>query len=273
MRYLHGPLLCCEVAMILAIDMGNSNIKIGCVGNGVCFEERLLTDINKTSMEYAILIMDLLVIKQVRPEEIEGAILSSVVPPLTAVLMSAVRKVTGRTPLLVSSKMDMGIGIRMDHPESVGADILVGHVAAVNQVGTPVIVVNMGTATTITVTDRDGIYQGGAILPGVKISLDTLSSRTAQLPAISLESPKSSIGKNTIDSMRAGILYGNAGAVDGIVSRIEAELGYSCHVVGTGGMARFVLPLCRHENQIIPDLLMDGLYLLYQKNKDTYMGV
>lgn len=252
--------------MILAIDMGNSNIKIGCVGESVCFEERLLTDINKTSMEYAILIMDLLLIKKVQVEEIEGAIMSSVVPPLTAIVMSAVKKIIGKTPILVNSDMDMGIGINMDNAKSVGSDILVGHVAAVEKVGAPVIVVNMGTATTITLTDEWRVYQGGVILPGVKISLDTLSSRTAQLPAISLEHPKSSIGKNTIDSMRAGILYGNAGAVDGIVSRMEEELGYSCNVVGTGGMARFVLPLCRHKNKIYPDLLMDGLYLLYKRN-------
>lgn len=252
--------------MILAIDMGNSNIKIGCVDENICFEERLLTDVNKTSMEYAILIMDLLLIKKVRVQDIEGAILSSVVPPLTAVLMSAVKKIIGKTPMLVNSEMDMGIGINMDNAKNVGADILVGHVAAVERFGAPVIVVNMGTATTITYTDENRIYQGGVILPGVRISLETLSSRTAQLPAIGLERPESVIGKNTVDSMRAGILYGNAGAVDGIVSRIEAEIGRSCKVVGTGGMARFVLPLCSHENTLCPDLLMDGLYLLYRRN-------
>lgn len=254
--------------MILAIDMGNSNIKVGCVSADSCFEERLQTDLNKTSMEYAILIMNLLQLKGVEPTALEGAIISSVVPPLTAVLRSAVKKVTGKMALLVNHSMEMGLEIGTEQPSHVGSDILVGHVAAVAKYGAPVIVVNMGTATTITLTNQERIYQGGVILPGVKLSLDSLSSRTAQLPAISLEAPGTVIGKNTVESMRAGILYGNAGAVDGVLDRMEEELGCRCHIFGTGGMARFVLPLCRHEIALYPDLLMEGLYLLYQRNKD-----
>ncbi|MCF0237701.1 MAG: type III pantothenate kinase, partial [Sphaerochaetaceae bacterium] len=209
-----------------------------------------------------------LALKKIDPSKIEGAIISSVVPPLTAVLKTAVRKALGLHALVVKVGMNIGdIKINREMPERLGTDILISHIAAVNRVGSPVIVVGMGTATTITVTDKNLVYQGGLILPGVKLSMDTLSLKAAKLPAVGFDKPKRYIAKNTEESMMAGVLFGNAGAVDSIVEGIEKELGYSCNVIAYGGMAKFVMPLTKHQYSLQPDLLMEGLYRLYLMNK------
>ncbi len=253
--------------MILAIDMGNTNIVIGCIDSErTWFVERLTTSHDKTGTEYAINIKNILEIHQIKPAQIEGAILSSVVPPLNAAISSAVKKILGYHPMLVSSGIKTGMNILMDNPKTVGSDMIVDAVAAIREYPAPIIIIDMGTATTMSVVDRAGNYIGGVILPGLYVSLDSLSSKTAQLPSISLDIPKKVIGKNTVDCMRSGAMYGNAGMIDGIIERMEDELGETATVIATGGLSRFVVPLCRHKITYDETLLLKGLLILYEKN-------
>ena len=244
--------------MILAIDMGNSNIVVGGIDDKrTYFEERITTDDRKTSLEYAIMLKNILEIHRVKRGEIEGSIMSSVVPPLNAPLSSAVKKITGRRPLLVGSGMKTGLNIKMDNPKAVGGDRIVAAVAAIARYEGP---------TTMHVVDRAGNYIGGVILPGVKVALNSLVSNTAQLPRINLDVPRRVIGKNTVECMRNGIMLGNAAMLDGLIDRMEAELGETATLVSTGGMARFITPLCRHSITYDPDLLLRGLLILYRQN-------
>ncbi len=169
--------------------------------------------------------------------------------------------------MLVGSGMKTGINILMDNPKTVGADMIVDAVAAVKEYPCPIIIIDMGTATTMSVVDPSGNYIGGVILPGVKVSLNSLSSKTAQLPYISLDIPGNVIGKNTIDCMRAGIMYGSAAMIDGIIDRMEKELGMKASIVATGGLAPAVISLCCHQIAYEDDLLLKGLLILYNKNR------
>ena len=212
--------------MILAIDMGNTNIVIGGIDSvQTYFLERVTTDHIKTGLEYAINIKNILEIHNVDKSQVEGAIMSSVVPPLNAPISSAVKKLFGFRPKLVGSGMKTGLNIIMDNPKTVGSDMIVDAVAVVREYPLPAVVIDMGTATTMSVVDKKGNYIGGVIFPGLRVSLDSLSSKAAQLPSISLDIPKKVIGKNTIDCMRSGIMYGSAGMIDGILDRMEEELG------------------------------------------------
>ncbi len=254
--------------MILAIDMGNTNIVIGGIDDQrTYFLERITTNRFKTDLEYAINVKNILEIYGVSTADIEGAIISSVVPPLNATLISAVEKICGKTPMLVGSGMKTGINIIMDNPKSVGADRIVNAVAAVQEHKPPLIIIDMGTATTLCAIDQNGAYVGGAILPGLRVSLDALSAKTAQLPAISLDIPHHVIGKNTIDSMCSGIMYGNAAMLDGLIDRMSEELVGKPTVLATGGLSQFVAPLCRHKIICDDTLLLKGLLILYEKNK------
>lgn len=254
--------------MILAIDMGNTNIVIGGIDSTkTYFVERITTNHVKTGLEYAINIKNILEIHNVDKSQVEGAIMSSVVPPLNAALSSAVKKIFGFHPKLVGSGMKTGLNILMDNPKTVGSDMIVDAVAAIREHPCPIIIIDMGTATTLSVVDKNGCYIGGVILPGLRLSLDTLSSKTAQLPSISLDIPSKVIGKNTIDCMRSGIMYGNASMIDGIIDRMEEELGQPATLVATGGLSRFVTPLCRHSIIYDEALLLKGLLILYEKNK------
>lgn len=256
--------------MILAIDLGNSNIVIGGIDNtGAHFVERITTNHGKTELEYAVNIKDIMEIHSLPISSIEGAIVSSVVPPLTEVLLSAVKKITGKIPMLVGSGMKTGLNIKMDNPKTVGSDLIVNAVAALNEYPAPIIVIDMGTATTMSVIDRSGNYIGGVIFPGLRVSLDSLSSRAAQLPYIGLDKPTKIIGKNTIDCMKNGILYGNAAMIDGVIDRIVEELGASASLVATGGLAASVTPLCRHKIRYDDVLLLKGLLILYKKNEQV----
>ena len=254
--------------MILAIDMGNTNIVIGAIDeNQTYFSERITTNRTQTALEYAIKIKNLLEIYRLTPEQFEGAIMSSVVPPLNAPLSSAVNKIFGFRPKIVGAGMKTGLNIIMDNPKTVGSDMIVDAVAAISEYPCPLIIIDMGTATTISVVDAAGHYIGGIIYPGLKVSLDSLSHNTAQLPSISLDIPKKVIGKNTIDCMRSGIMYGNAGMLDGIIGRMEEELGGPATIIATGGMSRFIVPLCKHTIIYDEELLLKGLLTLYNKNR------
>lgn len=253
--------------MILAIDMGNTNTVIGGIDEqNTYFIERVTTDRGRTDTEYAISFKNILEMHHIDLSGIEGAILSSVVPPLNTVILSAVEKITGFRPLLVGSGMKTGMNILMDNPKTVGSDMIVDAVAASHEHPLPLVVIDMGTATTLSVVDQKGNYIGGVILPGLKVSLDSLSGKTAQLPYISLAVPEKTIGKNTIDCMRAGIIFGNVDMIDGILDRMTKELGCEPSVIATGGLARFITPLCRHKIIYDDALLLKGLLILYRKN-------
>ena len=200
-------------------------------------------------------------------ETVEDVIISSVVPPVFNAVRTGAYKVTGLTPMVVGPGIKTGLNIQMDNPASVGSDLIVAAVAALQEYTAPLMLIDMGTATTITVVDQGNNYIGGAIIPGVRVSAEALSSRAAQLPGIQLDRPKRAIGKNTIECMRSGIMYGAAAMLDGMVERMEAELGKPVTVVATGGIAQFIVPLCKREMTIEKDLLLKGLNVIYKKNK------
>lgn len=203
--------------MILAIDMGNSNIVIGCIDDEkTYFVERLSTDKSKTALEYAMGFKTVLELYSINSSNIDGAIISSVVPPLTNVLAEAVRKIIGKLPMIVGPGVKTGLNIHMDNPKQVGSDLIVDAVAGLSEYGAPLIVIDMGTATTMSVVDKDKNYIGGIIMPGIRLSMDALASGAAQLYNVSLEEPRQVIGRNTSDCMKSGIVVGNAACIDGI---------------------------------------------------------
>ena len=254
--------------MLLAIDIGNTNIVIGGIkDNQIVFEARIATDRSKTSDQYAVDIKDILSLFDVKAEDIQDCIISSVVPPVFNSVRTGILKVTGKSPMVVGPGLKTGLKIHMDNPAQVGSDRIVIAVAALAEYKPPLILMDLGTATTLEVVGEDNSYLGGCIIPGVRISLDALTSRTAQLPGIRLEQPKRVIGKNTVDCMRSGIMYGTAAMIDGMLDRIEEELGTSTTVIATGGIAQFVVPLCRREIKLEKDLMLKGLNLIYRKNK------
>ncbi len=254
--------------MILAIDMGNSNIVVGGIDRQrIYFLERVTTLTSKTDLEYAVDIRNIFKIYNIDMNRLEGAILSSVVPPLNNIISSAVKKATGLDCMIVGSGMKTGLNILMDNPKTVGSDLIVDSVAAMNEYELPLAVVDLGTATTITIVDEKKQFIGGIIHPGLRVSLNSLSNKTAQLPHIELDSPSSIISKNTIDSMKNGILYGHAAMLDGCLSEMEAEFGKSLNIIMTGGLARNVAPLCKHKVTVDDNLMLKGLRILYEKNK------
>ena len=254
--------------MILTVDVGNSNIVLGGVeGSEICFEARLRTDATKTSDEYCIDLKMLLEVYGVSAKDIEGSIIASVVPQVLNSMQTAIKKLTGKTALVVGPGLKTGLNIQIENPAQTGADLVVGCVAALREHKAPMIIVDMGTATTMIVLDKNSAMIGGCIMPGVKISMDALTDRTALLPGLQLDQPKKAIGRNTIDCMRSGIMMGAACTIDGMIERMEAELGYETTVIATGGIAKFVIPMCKKKVIYDRDLLVKGLATLYRENK------
>jgi type III pantothenate kinase len=254
--------------MILAVDIGNSNIVIGGVeGESIVFESRIRTDATKTSDEYCVDLKILLDVQGIAVQSIEGAIIASVVPQVLNSIHTAILKLTGKTSLVVGPGLKTGLNIKIENPAQTGADLVVGCVAALREHKPPMIVVDMGTATTVVVLDETGALIGGSISPGVKISMDALTERTALLPGLQLDQPKRAIGRNTIECMRSGLMLGNACMIDGMIDRFEKELGQSCTVLATGGIARFVVPLCSRSVIYDKDLILKGLAILYRENQ------
>lgn len=253
--------------MILAVDIGNSNIVIGGIdGEQIAFEARLRTDSTKTSDEYCIDIKNVLDVYGEKAADIEGSIIASVVPQVLNSVKTALLKLTGKTSLVVGPGLKTGLNIKIENPAQTGADLVVGSVAALREHKAPLIVIDMGTATTMIVLDETGALIGGSIMPGVKISMDALTDRTALLPGLQLDQPKRAIGRNTIDCMRSGIMMGAACMLDGMVERMEAELGSKATVVATGGISKFIIPMCRTPMIYDKDLLLKGLAALYRDN-------
>ena len=253
--------------MILTVDIGNSNIVLGGVEEEkIVFEARLRTDATKTSDEYCIDLKMIMEVYHVSADMIEGAIIASVVPQVLNSMQTAIKKLTGKAALVVGPGLKTGLNIQIENPAQTGADLVVGCVAALREHKAPMIIVDMGTATTMIVLDKNSAMIGGAIIPGVKISMDALTNRTALLPGLQLDQPKRAIGRNTIDCMRSGLMLGNACMIDGMIDRMEEELGYKTTVIATGGIAKFVIPMCRHEIIYDKDLLVKGLAALYREN-------
>ena len=253
--------------MILTVDVGNSNIVLGGIRNDeIVFEARLRTDATKTSDEYCIDLKMILEVYEASPKAVEGSIISSVVPQVLNSIKTALKKLTGKDALVVGPGLKTGLNIKIENPAQTGADLVVGCVAALRQHKPPMIVIDMGTATTMIALDQTGAFIGGCIAPGVKISMDALTGRTALLPGLQLDQPKKAIGRNTIDCMRSGIMMGSACMLDGMVQRMEEELGSKATVVVTGGIARFVIPMCRTPMIYDKDLLLKGLVTLYREN-------
>lgn len=253
--------------MILAIDIGNTNIVLGCCdGEKILFRERVSTNHTATVLEYASMLKTAFEMNDVSPTVVDGAIISSVVPAVTVTVKSAVTKFMHTVPLVVGPGIKTGLKIHIDNPAQLGSDLVVDAVAGIHNYPLPLVIIDMGTATTLSVLDQSGSYRGGMILPGVAVSNDALISRTAQLPKIAFELPKTSIGTNTIDCMKSGLLFGSAGALDGLIDRINAELGETCTVVATGGLSAVIAPLCRNRILLDDDLLLKGLLILYKKN-------
>ncbi|MCC8049070.1 MAG: type III pantothenate kinase [Clostridiales bacterium] len=254
--------------MILAIDIGNTNTVLGCCRDqSILFVERLSTAPSRTVLEYAISIKNVLELYQIDRKEITGAIISSVVPPLTNLFREAVQKIVGIEPVVVGPGVKTGLNILMDNPAQVGSDLIVNAVAAITEHEAPLIIIDMGTATTISVIDAKKNYIGGMIMPGIRVSLDSLVSRTSQLVRISLDAPKRLIGKNTAECMKSGVIHGNAACIDGMIDRIEQDLGEKTTVIATGGLAPKIIPHCVHEIQLDDALLLKGLMYIYYKNK------
>lgn len=254
--------------MVLAIDIGNTNIVVGSFdGDKLMFIERMSTNKSATVLEHVVMFKTILEIHGISTDSIDGGIVSSVVPSITNSVKQAAETITGKEILVLGPGVKTGLSIMIDDPAQLGSDLAAGAVGGANLYSTPLIIIDMGTATTISVVGEDKSFRGGFIYPGVMTSLDSLITKTSQLPNISLVPPKKLIGTNTIDCMKSGILYSSASSIDGIIERIENELGEKCTVVATGGIAKTIIPLCSHDIIIDDDLLLKGLMIIYNKNK------
>jgi len=254
--------------MILAIDIGNTHVVIGLIDNGnIKNIFRLSTNPSATGTEYAIKLRQVLEFENVEAANVEGAIISSVVPPATRSMQEAVKRVIERTPITIGAGIKTGLNIRLDDPSQMGADLVAGAVGAISKYEGPLIVLDLGTATTLSVIDENKNFLGGAIVPGVNLSINALANNTSLLYDISIEAPKKCIGSNTVDSMKSGAILGHASLIDGMIERIEDELGKKTTVIATGGLSSVVIPNCKHTITYDRNLLLDGLWTLYEKNK------
>lgn len=255
--------------MLLAIDVGNTNVVFACVENGKVFSmSRLATNRNDLASDYALKMRQSFELDGIDTSKIEGAIISSVVPPVTEAIKGAVKKLLDLDCLVVGAGVKTGINIKLDDPGTAGCDLITGAVGALAKYTPPLIVIDMGTATTMIALDKDGAFLGGTIAPGVKLSYSALSSGASLLPVISItEAPKNVISTNTIDCMKSGAIFGTAAMVDGMIERMEEELDGKVTAVATGGIAGHIIPYCRKKIEYEPNLLLDGLEIIYNKNR------
>ncbi len=253
--------------MILTIDIGNTNIVIGgYLKEKLDFVTRIETNSSKTDFEYAVKIKNILELKNFNSSKIKGAIISSVVPPLTKIISNSIKMLYDIDCLTVGPGIKTGINLLVDNPAQVGADLICACVAAYNKFDTPALIIDMGTATKIMVVDENATFMGVSIIPGAELSLKALSGGTAQLPQISFDSPGKVIAKNTVECMKSGIVYGNASMIDGMIERIEEEFGKKTTYIATGGYAKMIVPYCKNKITLAENLILDGLRIIYDKN-------
>ena len=253
--------------MLLCIDVGNTNIKLGLFnGSEMRFHWRISTDRTRLADEYAMLLRALFTSKGIEIQEIDGCAISSVVPALTQVFVEVARRFLNLEPLVMGPDVRTGIKVITEYPVEVGADLVMNALAARHLYGSPVIVIGFGTATTFVAVSSEGDIVGVAIAPGVATSGDSLFRATSTLPQVSLTRPRSALGKNTIQSLQAGFVFGFAGLVEELVKRIKKELGGQPHVVATGGLAEVILPETTSIEAVEPNLALIGLRLLYEFN-------
>lgn len=253
--------------MILVLDVGNSNIVAGVYeGDKLLNQWRVRTDRLRTADEYGIIFMGLFVYAGINPRHVEASVIGSVVPPLMNELEDMLMKYFNSKPLVIEPGVKTGLAIKYDNPREVGADRVVNAVAAYEKYGGPLIIVDFGTATTFCVVSENAEYLGGAIAPGVGIAMEALFQRTAKLPRVELEKPKSVIGKNTVTSIQSGVVFGFVGQVDGIIKRIKEEMNLDFKVIATGGLAELISRESEHITIVDQYLTLDGLRIIYEKN-------
>ena len=253
--------------MLLTIDIGNTNITLGMYdGNILAFTARLASTNGKTADQYAVEIKDILALYGQDHREIEDCIISTVVPALGNAVSAAVSKLCHIVPLMLGPGVKTGLNIKIDNPAQLGADLVAGAVGALDAYEMPCIVVDMGTATTLSVLDENGSFLGGAIAAGVRLTLKALAENTAQLPAISIEAPRSAIGTNTVECMQSGLVFGAAAMLDGMIDKIERDLGMRTTVVATGGLSKEIIAHCNHTIIYNENLVLEGLRVIYEKN-------
>lgn len=254
--------------MILTIDIGNRNILLGGFeGEMLVFTSRCASDRNRTEDEYFLLIRDILSMYGVRADQIEGGILSSVVPSLRSVVSSAAERLIGKRILVVGSGLKTGLNIRIDDPGELGSDMVVSAVAALAKYPKPIAIFDMETATTLSVINKDGAYVGGALIPGLRVSVDAMSASAAQLPYITLDAPPKLICADTVSCMQSGAVYGFAAMIDGLSAGVEEELGEPVTIVLTGSACKLIAPYCKREYHLDETLQLEGLRLIYEKNQ------
>ena len=253
--------------MLLTIDIGNTNVTLGAYdGSVLSFTARLATEQRKTDDQYAVEIKNLLSLYGIESADIEDAIISSVVPTVGISVSNAVSKLCHIVPLMLGPGVKTGLNIKIDNPAQLGADLVAGAVGALDSYTMPCVIIDMGTASTLSVLDRNGSFLGGVIAAGVRLTLKALTENTAQLTSIPIEAPDSVIGANTVESMQSGLVFGTAAMLDGLLDKIEAELGETPTVVATGGLSKEVIAHCKRNIIYNENLLLEGLRAIYEKN-------
>lgn len=254
--------------MILAVDIGNTNIVMGGYDQGeLVFSTRLATEKQLEADQYALQLEGILRLYRKSPADVEDAVVSSVVPPITDTLCRALNTLCGVSPLVLSQKLRTGVTVDIENPAELGDDLLAGAIAARAAWPLPAVVLDLGTATKLTAVDASGAVRGVSILPGVLLSLNALVSGASQLGGLALCPPAHAIGRNTVESMQSGIVLGTASMLDGMLDRFEAELGEIKTVLATGGIAGMIVPHCKRRVELAPNLLLDGLYHVWKLNR------
>jgi len=255
--------------MLLCVDIGNTNIVMGAYdGDDLKFVARCATDKKRTADQYAVELCSILSLNDCSRSVFDGAIISSVVPPLQPTIKEAIRKILGCKVMTISPGIKTGLNIKIDNPAILGSDLVCGAVSAIANYKSPCVLIDLGTATKISGIDKFGCFVGCSIMPGIGISLDALSSGTAQLPHIEFDSASTIIGTNTIDSMRSGVVFGTASMIDGMIRKYRSVLGDDATVIATGGYSSVIIPFCETQITLDPHLILDGLRLIYHKNTD-----
>lgn len=257
--------------MLLTIDVGNTNMVFGLYeGDALRGTFRISTNAERTSDELGMQISQYYHFHGIDRAETSAVIIASVVPQVMYTLINAIRKYLRVQPLVAGRDVAIGIENRYNNPREVGADRLVNAVSAVEQYGKPLIVVDIGTATTFDAIDEHGAYQGGVIFPGIKVAMEALFHKASKLPRVDIERPEKAIGKTTVQSMQSGAVRGYVGALAGIITDIRQELGGQVRVVATGGMGRMMAQYCALVDEVAPNLTLDGLRLIYERNREAF---